>query len=90
VTQCAPAEEGKTKDVKLMVQTTFKDSYNEEYVIEQEIPVAVYSPGEIQRYGLGAEQSNWGVWILIIAILAVVYYKKKGEIHKFIKKVLHG
>ena len=83
-------EEGKTKDVKLMVQTTFKDSYNEEYVIEQEIPVAVYSPGEIQRYGLGAEQSNWGVWILIIAILAVVYYKKKGEIHKFIKKVLHG
>lgn len=83
-------EEGKTKDVKLLVQTTFKDSYNEEYVIEQEIPVAVYSPGEIQRYGLGAKQSSWGVWILIIAILAVVYYKKKIEIYKFIKKVLHG
>ena len=83
-------EEGKKKDVKLLIQTTFKDSYNEEYVVEQEIPVAVYSPGEIQRYGLGAKQSNWGVWILIIAILTVVYYKKKGEIHKFVKKILHG
>ncbi len=82
-------EEGK-KDVKLMVQTAFKDSYNEDYVIEQEIPVAVYSPGEIQRYGLGAKQSNWGIWILVVLILAVVYYKKKIEIHKFTKKILHG
>ena len=62
----------------------FTDSFNEEFVVEEEVPLRLFSSDEAQKYGIVAKPSYTGLVVLVLLIVAGVWFylyrrKKKKQ-----------
>jgi hypothetical protein len=71
-------------NLNLRLVLKYKDDYNNEYMIEEEVPVEIYTDEEAKRYGLAENGGGIGWVIILLIIIAVAGYlfyrrcKKKG------------
>ena len=83
-------DEGQEKDVMLRLLLTYKDDYNNEFNIEEELQLPTFSSGDAKKYGLVQSKGNGGTIFFIIIIVGggawYYFYRKKKKKKKLESK----
>jgi hypothetical protein len=74
--------------VNLRFLLTFKDNYNNDFVVEEGVDLQLFSPNEIKKYGLDGDSNSRTllIIIIIIVILGIIYYIHKKRKKKKLEK----
>lgn len=65
------------QNIVLPINAIYLDANNNEYTEKIDVPLRIYTSGEISSYGLGEKNNNiWIVWLLIAAGAGYFIYKK--------------